>query len=69
MKDTVCAAIGTLIGRFTIVLFGWSFFAMLLWNNFVAYEFNLPTFSYWAFVLLRVCIIYFNSGISVKKDA
>ena len=69
MKNTVYETIGTIIGHFAIWLFAWAFIAMLLWNNFIAYEFNLPSFSYWAFVLLRACIIYFKVKPSTSKDA
>ena len=67
MKNTICEAIATLLGRSAVVVFGWSLFAMIVWNNFIAYEFNLPTFSYWAFVCLRMVIIYFNSGLSSRE--
>ena len=60
MKNTVCEVIGTIIGRFAIWLFAWAFAAMLLWNNFIAYEFN---------ILLRACIIYFKIKPSTSKDA
>jgi len=62
-----CAALGTFIGRMGVQLFLWALFAMILWNNFIAWEFNLPTFNYWAFILLRFLIIYFNSKLVIKE--
>lgn len=68
MKNNTVETIGTIIIRIGVMLFGWSALAMTLWNNFIAYEFNLPTFSYGAFILLRLCIVYFNSKFTMPKE-
>ena len=57
----ISGAIGAFLGRMLVALFAWSLCAMVLWNH-IAYEFNLPTFSYWTFVLLRLVILYWHSN-------
>ena len=55
----ICNIIGTALGRAFVSIFMWSFLAMCFWDI-IAYEFNLPTFSYWTFLLFRLIIIYWK---------
>lgn len=37
--------------------------ASIAYNHFIAWEFNLPQFNYWTFVLFRVAYLYwFNKS-------
>ena len=47
-----------MIGSLSVNVFLVPLVAMLTWNNIIAWEFNLPTFSYWAFVLIRVAYLF-----------
>lgn len=64
MKEKVCAIIGTIITN----VFLTAAIASIAYNNFIAWEFNLPQFSYWAFVLFRVAYLFWinKSNLDVK---
>lgn len=44
--------------------------AMFAWNNIIAYEFNLPTFDFWAFVLIRFAYkMWFDGVHKIEKNS
>lgn len=40
---------------------------MIVYNNFIAYEFNLPTFSFWFFLLAKLAYSYWTYSYKTKK--
>ena len=54
--------IAIVIGYFLAPLF-----MMLAWNNVIAWEFNLPTFNYGAFLLIRLAYLFWFRHIQVPQ--
>ena len=40
---------------------------MIVYNNFIAYEFNLPTFNFWFFLLAKFAFNYWTYSYKPNK--
>ena len=60
MDDVIAAVIGFFLAPL---------FMTLAWNNIIAWEFNLPTFDYGAFLLIRLAYLFWFRRIKVPQDS
>ncbi len=63
----IAEAIGTTLGKIVANIFIVAAVAAVAYNNIIAWEFNLPQFDYWAFVLLRIAYLFWFGNVKSKK--